>query len=97
MSQLGAISMNKIYNVVYSEEHGTWVVCSELDKRGRKKSSRTSTGKLLASAAIMGAGLASLPAQASLAAMAAQSPAAEAVTWVFTLQPQTTIKLARLW
>ena len=57
--------MNKIYNVVYSEEHGTWVVCSELDKRGRKKSSRTSTGKLLASAAIMGASLASLPAQAS--------------------------------
>ena len=57
--------MNKIYNVVYSEEHGTWVVCSELDKRGRKKSSRASTGKLLASAAIMGASLASLPAQAS--------------------------------
>ena len=57
--------MNKIYNVVYSEEHGTWVVCSELDKRGRKKSSRTSTGKLLVSAAIMGASLASMPAQAS--------------------------------
>ena len=89
--------MNKIYNVVFSEEHGTWVVCSELDKRGRKKSSRTSTGKLLVSAAIMGASLASMPAKPLLAATAVQSPAVEAATWVFTLQPQTTIKSARLW
>ena len=31
--------MNKIYNIVYSEERGTWVVCSELERASRKKSS----------------------------------------------------------
>ncbi|MDN8582564.1 ESPR domain-containing protein [Eikenella corrodens] len=28
--------MNKIYNIVYSEERGTWVVCSELERASRK-------------------------------------------------------------
>ena len=60
--------MNKIYNVVFSEEHGTWIVCSELDKQGRKKSSRTKAGRLLMSAAMVGAGLTALPAAASTCA-----------------------------
>ena len=57
--------MNKIYNVVFSEEHGTW---SELDNQGRKKSSRTKAGRLLMSAAMVGAGLTALPAAASTCA-----------------------------
>jgi len=40
--------MNKIYNIVYSEERGTWVVCSELERASRKKSSNNSAAKLLA-------------------------------------------------
>lgn len=57
--------MNKIYNIVYSEERGTWMVCSELDRAGRKKTSGASAAKLLASAAVVGAGMAALPAAAS--------------------------------
>ena len=57
--------MNKIYNVVYSEERGTWVVCSELERTSRKKSSSNSAAKLLASAAVVGLGVSALPAAAS--------------------------------
>ena len=57
--------MNKIYNIVYSEERGTWVVCSELERASRKKSSSNSAAKLLASAAVIGMGVSALPAAAS--------------------------------
>ncbi|WP_049257807.1 autotransporter outer membrane beta-barrel domain-containing protein [Eikenella corrodens] len=57
--------MNKIYNIVYSEERGTWVVCSELERASRKKSSSSSATKLLASAAVIGLGVSALPAAAS--------------------------------
>ena len=57
--------MNKIYNIVYSEERGTWVVCSELERASRKKSSNNSAAKLLASAAVVGLGVSALPAAAS--------------------------------
>lgn len=57
--------MNKIYNIVYSEERGTWVVCSELERASRKKSSSNSAAKLLASAAVIGLGVSALPAAAS--------------------------------
>ena len=52
--------MNKIYNIVYSEERGTWVVCSELERASRKKSSSNSAAKLLASAAVIGLGVSAL-------------------------------------
>ena len=57
--------MNKIYNIVYSEERGTWVVCSELERASRKKSSNNSAAKLLASVAVIGLGVSALPAAAS--------------------------------
>ncbi|VDG99222.1 Type V secretory pathway, adhesin AidA [Helicobacter pametensis] len=57
--------MNKIYNIVYSEERGSWVVCSELERASRKKSSSNSAAKLLASAAVIGLGVSALPAAAS--------------------------------
>ena len=59
--------MNKVYNVVWSEEHQTWVVCSELDKRGRKKSAGTKivrAAKLAATLAVAGAGAVMAPAYA---------------------------------
>lgn len=57
--------MNKIYNTVYSEARGTWVVCSELERASRKKSSSGSSAKLLASVAVIGLGVSALPAAAS--------------------------------
>lgn len=56
--------MNKIYNVVYSEEHGTWVVCSELDKRSRKKSS-TKLNATVASVLVATTNIATMSAHAS--------------------------------
>ncbi len=57
--------MNKIYNIVYSEEQSTWVVCSELERASRKKSSGPSAAKLLAFVAVVGIGVSALPATAS--------------------------------